>query len=181
MTGSLLRVLLLALLGGSGASYAQNTTTKPSGDAVEQSPKEMLSSAVAGIERMRGQLQQMNAMLEEAEKRQDTDAIKCLRDKLASTRAMFDVSLLARNAMNEALANSSVARASAEYRKIEVAQTKVDQFLAEAMACLGDDPSAANEVVRSSSGDTSTDLRDFANLGDLTDIGVGGVDGTPFE
>ena len=180
MTGSLLRVLLLALLGGSGASYAQNTT-KPAGDAVEQSPKEMLSSAVAGIERMRGQLQQMNEMLTEAEKRQDTDAIKCLRDKLASTRAMFDVSLLARNAMNEALANSSVARASAEYRKIEVAQTKVDQFLAEAMACLGDDPSAANEVVRSSSGDTSSDQRDFANLGDLTDIGVGGVDGTPFE
>lgn len=175
--GSLALLLVLVAWGGGQAS-AQSAPV-----AVETSAlgsKEMLTGTTGAIERMRGMVGQIQDLLRKAEERGDAEGIQCVRDKLSSSRAMVDVSVLARNAMQEALAANQQGKANAEYRKVEVAQNMVDQFLAEAMSCLSDTSESSEEVLRDAVGDGTGD----ASLGDLAsviDIGEEGPQFTPHQ
>lgn len=169
--------LLLTLLLWDGGASAQAPAASP--ETVELAPKEMLAGSSASIDRMRGNLDQMQGLLKKAEERGDADAIQCLRDKLASSRAMVDVSLLTRNLMQEALANNNQARANAEYRKITVAETKVDQFLSEAMACLSDGNQTTDEVQRNTSGELGPE--EGPDVVGVLDVDIDPPDVTPFQ
>jgi hypothetical protein len=67
----------------------------------------------------------------------DEDIIQCVRIKLASIKALTDVSERANNSMTDALADGNDERAEHEFRKIAIALSKVRQFVAEAEACVG--------------------------------------------
>lgn len=157
-----------------GPVAAQQPGAAVSGPSL--SPKELLTASSGSMDRIKANMAQMQELLRKAQERGEADAIQCVRDKLAASRAMQDVASLARNNMQEALASNSQGRADAEYRKITVAETKVDQFLSEALTCLSDQSDSTNEVVRDSTGDTTQD-----NVPPITDLPIDPPDGTIFQ
>ena len=168
--------LLFAAVLASGASGPASAQQPVTAGAPSMAPKEMLAASSLSMDRIKADMVQMNELLRKAQERGEADAIHCVRDKLAAGRAMQDVASLARNNMQEALASNSQGRADAEYRKITVAETKVDQFLSEALTCLSEQSDSTNEVVRDSSGDT-TQTPSF----DPIDIIIDPSDGTIFQ
>lgn len=167
---NLLMVGALSLAVGVSDASAQDLSSLP--DSTTLSSKDMIAVAQSSVDSMRGMLDQMAALQKKAEERGDGEAVDCVRDKLASARTMVDVSVLAQSAMQEALASGSSARAQTEYRKIGVALSKVEQFLNEALACLGEETNTG-EVISSNNGDDGTG-DDLADLGDIFEIDVEG-------
>lgn len=180
MTTFSVRGLASALLFGAvlaGAAPGPATAQQPgSTSGASLSPKEMLAASTLSMDRIKADMVQMTELLRKAQERGEADAIQCVRDKLAAGRAMQDVASLARNNMQEALASNSQGRADAEYRKITVAETKVDQFMSEALTCLSDQTDSTNEVVRDSSGDTTQET-----TFEPPDIPLEPSDGTIFQ
>ncbi len=172
--------LMLVFLGWSGGSAQAQAPTTSVPEAAQKSPKELLAAASASIDKMRGMVNQIQELLKKAEERGEADAIQCVRDKLAASRALVDVSMLSRNAVQEALASNNPQRAAAEYRKITVAAGMVDQFLAEAMGCLSDRSDSTNEVVRDSSDDGTGD-DDLGDLASVLDTGDDPSQVTPYQ
>lgn len=171
-------LVMLFLAWGGDQAFAQSPP--PAAETAQMTPKEMLSAASSGIDRMRGMVGQMQDLLKKAEERGEADGIQCVRDKLSSSRALVDVSLLSRNAVQEALASNNAVRAASEYRKISVSEGMVDQFLVEAMGCLSDRSESTNEVVRDSSGD-GTEEEDLGDLASILDGGDDPSQVTPYQ
>lgn len=175
--GSVALALIFAL---SGSQSAQAQSAPGAAEQGQQmTTKEMLAASNAGIDRMRGMVGQMQDLLKKAEERGEANGIQCVRDKLASSRALVDVSTLSRNAVQEALASNNMARAGSEYRKISVSEGMVDQFLAEAMGCLNDRTDSTNEVVRDSSGEATAD--ELGDLATVIDTGDDPTQVTPYQ
>lgn len=172
--------LLLVLLAWDGGSANAQAPSSASVETAVMTPKQQLEASRVGIERMRGMIGQMQDLLRKAQERGDAEGEKCVRDKLASGRAAVQVSVLARNAMQEALASNNPGRAGSEFRKVEAAGTMVDQFLAEAMACLAGGSDTTSDVLRDSSGDVSAD-NSLGDLGSVIDIGDEGPQFTPHQ
>lgn len=161
-------------------AFAQDSTSAAASTTADASPKEMLKNATAAIEQMRGMVAQMEDLLKRVEERGDADAARCVRDKLAASRAVVDVAVLAQNNMQESLAQTRPALAAAEYRKIQALTGKVAQFLGEAQACAGDGTNPTGDVVREATSDagSSEDLRGLTT--DVDDL-LQSPDKTPFE
>ena len=162
------------MAGGAPASAQPTSGGATSAPAV--APKQMLTDATTSMDHIKANIGQIQDLLRKAQERGEADAIQCVRDKLASSRAMQDVATLARSELQEALASNNQGRADAAYRKITVAETKVDQFLSEALTCLSDQSDSSNEVVRDSSGDTTPDNPTF-----VIDVDVDPPDSTIFQ
>jgi hypothetical protein len=107
--------------------------------AATTSPKQKIDFANAAIQEMAGAQKAVRKMLEQAEKEGESAnaKVQCLNNKLASIRALEEVSNGANGSMQEALGSNNNELADFHFRKIAVSITKVRQFLAEAEACMG--------------------------------------------
>lgn len=166
------------LLFGAAPAVAQDLGGLPESEAM--SSKEKLDITQEALVRMQAMVDQEVVLLRKAEEKGGPEEIQCIKDKLAASRAMLDVSTLARQAMQEALASNSTARADTEYRKISVALSKVEQFLAEALACVGEE-NTLGEVVSSSNGDDESGRDDFKDIATIGDIGDDPPNTTPYQ
>lgn len=171
-------MLSLSMFCSSSAFAADSPAS--SSETAEASPKEMLKSASASIGHMREMVGQMEALLKQVEERGDADAARCVRDKLAASRAVVDVAVLSQNTMQELLAQNKSGLASAEFRKIEALLGKVEQFLAEAQACAGDPTHPVGSVEREATKETGT-KEDLRSLTAAADDNLQPYEGTPFE
>jgi hypothetical protein len=143
-------------------------------------PKEKLDFATAAIQEMAVGEKTVRKLLEQAQKEGDsaTGKIQCLNNKLASIRALQEVSDAANTSMQEKLAQNQNELADFQFRKIAVAITKVRQFVAEAEACMGQTGTTGGTESVDVSGDTLAE-----NIDDYfydVDDDVPAPDVTPF-
>jgi hypothetical protein len=124
----------LALLGFTPTAQAQDDQVEA---ASSTSPKEKLDFAANAIVEMNDGVKTVEKLQEQVTRSGDEELIQCVRIKMASVRALADVSEGANVAMTEALAAGNDERAEFEFRKIAIGLSKVRQFVAEASACVG--------------------------------------------
>jgi hypothetical protein len=177
------KTFLFAVALASGSAYAQDTP-----DAVGQlesaaatTPKEKMDFATSALAEMSASEKTVRKMLEQAQKEGESAAskIQCLNNKLASIRALQEVSDGASRSMQESLAASQNELADFHYRKIAVAITKVRQFVAEAEACMGQNGTTGGTESIDVSGDTlAENIDDY--FYDVEDE-VPAPDATPFQ
>jgi hypothetical protein len=107
--------------------------------AATTSPKEKMEFATGALGEMAAAEKTVRKLLEQAQKEGEsaTAKIQCLNNKLASIRALQEVSDGANGSIQESLAANQNELADFHFRKIAVALTKVRQFVAEAEACMG--------------------------------------------
>lgn len=111
-------------------------------------------------------------MLEQA-KRSGTDAEaakECLQEKLTALRTLQEVTRLAANRMDAALA-SSTGHADTEYRNIVVARDKAREFLGAAETCTAADDSQSGQT-SSSVVAAGSDLVELDDVQEMFDIPV---------
>jgi len=124
----------LALLGFAPSAQAQDDQVEA---ASSTSPKEKLDFAADAIVEMNDGVKTVEKLQEQVTRAGDEELIQCVRIKMASVRALADVSEGANIAMTDALAEGNDERAEFEFRKIAIGLSKVRQFVAEAEACVG--------------------------------------------
>ena len=167
---------------GQGAAHAQDTdATGQLETAAATSPKEKMDFATGAIAEMTASEKNVRKMLEQAQKEGESAAskIQCLNNKLASIRALEEVSEGANTSMQESLAANQQALADFHYRKIAVAITKVRQFVAEAEACMGQNGTTGGTESIDFSGDMLAE-----NIDDYfydVDDEIPAPDATPFQ
>ena len=128
-------IAVLALMPGlMSEAVAQDNTVEA---ANTTSPREKLDFASEAITEMDDAVKQTEKLQEQVTREGDEDIIQCVRIKLASIKALADVSERANDSMTDALADGNDERAEHEFRKIAIALSKVRQFVAEAEACVG--------------------------------------------
>ena len=149
--------------------------------AATTSPKEKLDFANASLQEMASAEKTVRKLLEQAEKEgaSATAKLQCLNNKLASIRALQEVSQGANGSMQEALAANQNELADFHFRKIAVAITKVRQFAAEAEACMGQGGTTGGTESIDITGDTLAENIDdyFYDMDD----DVPAPDVTPFQ
>lgn len=101
------------------------------------SPEEKVRFTRSAIDEMKADVKSVSKLLDGAQKEGDAEAIECVRTKLASIKALLEVTERSDGAMTEALAAKDMARADHEFRKVAVALSKVRQFVAESETCVG--------------------------------------------
>lgn len=173
---TLLLAVTLALAAPAVAQELGETAT-----ATQVSTKDKIQGAKDALTEMVAAEVQVGKDLEAAEKNGDAEAAECIRQRRSKISALVAVSARAQDDMNAALATAQEARADHEFRKIQVALTRVRQFRSEALTCMGEGAVAdgATEVTVESDLD---DRDDTQGLG-ISD-GVVGTDPpgtTPFE
>lgn len=99
-----------------------------------------ISNGVAFIRRLLEQAKSNKASDEEQ---------RCLQLALIPMQALYDIALTSQNNMKTAYASGDGVHADLEYRKILVAQTKTQQFMAKAMLCVGNPPGTTNSITES--------------------------------
>jgi hypothetical protein len=124
----------LALLGFTPNAQAQDDQVEA---ASSTTPKEKLDFAVEAITEMGEGVKTVEKLQEQVTRDGDEELIQCVRIKMASVKALTDVSERANESMTDALAEGNDERAEHEFRKIAIALNKVRQFVAEAEACVG--------------------------------------------
>ena len=177
------RTFLFAVALASGAASAQDTTdaTGQLETAAATTPKEKMDFATGAVAEMTASEKTVRKMLEQAQKEGESAAskVQCLNNKLASIRALQEVSEGANSSMQEALAANQGAMADFQYRKIAVAITKVRQFVAEAEACMGQNGTTGGPESIDVTGDTlAENIDDY--FYDVEDE-IPAPDATPFQ
>ena len=144
--------------------------------------KQKLAFTRDAIQEMEDGVKSVTKLLDAAERDGDVDRIQCVRNKLASVRALLEVSQRAENSMKDALSSSDTQRSEHEFRKVAVAISKVRQFVAEAEACMGDTGAAVGttEIEVTSEGIAKTDDTEPLVDDDLV-VGVDPPATSPFE
>lgn len=177
------RLGLLLFLGlGTTVAVAQDAGTLPSDSSSSYTAKEMLQGASDALAEMGGSLQEVEKLLESAERNGDTEAVDCIVTRLNAIRALEGVSNRASSDLQEALAADQLSRGNHEYRKIEIALNKVRLFTNDAQSCTGDG-SSADGITEVTGGDDASSGEDDTNGLGISD-GVVGTDPpgtTPFE
>jgi len=121
------------------AAHAQGTDASGQLEtAATTSPKEKIDFATGALTEMAAGEKTVRKMLEQAQKEGESadSRVVCLNNKLASIRALQEVSDGANRSMQESMAANQNELADFHFRKIAVALTKVRQFVAEAEACM---------------------------------------------
>jgi len=167
---------------GRGGAHAQGVDASGQLEAAATtSPKEKMDFAASAVAEMASGEKTVRKLLEQAQKEGEsaTSKVQCLNNKLASIRALQEVSNGANSAMQESLAANQNELADFHFRKIAVAVTKVRQFVAEAEACMGQNGTTGGTESVDVSGDTLAENVDdyFYDIGD----DIPAPDATPFQ
>ena len=174
--------MLVPALGGMGVAHAQGTEASGQLEAAATtSPKEKMDFATSALAEMSSGEKTVRKLLESAQKEGDSSAskVQCLNNKLASIRALQEVSAGANTSMQESLAANQNEMADFHFRKIAVAITKVRQFVAEAEACMGQGGTTGGTESVDITGDTlAENIDDY--FYDVEDD-VPAPDATPFQ
>ncbi len=171
------------LFGAIGTAFAQDpsgisselertaTTTPAEKVAYAESSNNEISDAVATI----------TTLLDSAKKDADVEALQCLTSRLASARALQQVSEGAETAMKDAISKGETDRADHEFRKIAVAVSKTRSLLAEAQQCTADQATedGITNVTFFIDEDVELDEENALDIDDI-DIGFDPPDVSPF-
>ena len=128
----LLLLLPIVLVGQAGAQGTGSSLTQTA-----RTSEEKVEFAEAAVSEMRTASKEVARMLEAAEREKDNARIQCLSKKLATIRALVEVSETSASTMKQAFGTGETVVADHEYRKVAIALVKVRQFRAEAEACGG--------------------------------------------
>ncbi len=124
----------LVLLGAAPTARAQDDQVAA---ASTTTPKEKLAFALDAIAEMNDAVRGLEKLQDQVVREGDEELIQCVRMKMASVKALTDVSERANESMTDALAEGNDKLAEHEFRKIAISLSKVRQFVAEAEACVG--------------------------------------------
>ena len=142
---------------GTGTSLTQTART----------PEEKAEFADTAVAEMRTASKEVSRMLEAAEREKDNARIQCLSKKLATIRALVEVSETSVSTMKQAFGSGEIVVADHEYRKVAIALVKVRQFRAEAETCGGTSGQAgATSVSLVDAGVAYTDEEGSVEAGD---------------
>ena len=171
------------LFGAVGPAYAQD----PGGMSSElertatTTPAEKVAYAEAANIEISDAVSTITTLLDNAKKSGDVEALQGLTSRLASGRALQQVSQDAETAMKSAIAKGETERANHEFRKIAVAVSKVRALLAEAQQLTTDQAAADGITNVTFFVEEEVDIGDDdGNDIDDLDIGFDPPDSSPF-
>ncbi len=135
---SMVLAMVAAVALGGHAVAQEGVAGQPMSTATAKQKIEFTNKVIV---EMQDGLKDVERMLDDAHKEGNPDKIRCVEDKLASLRALKEVTVRAQGAMTEALASSDPTgpeRADHELRKVGIAVSKFRQIYSEAAACVGE-------------------------------------------
>ncbi len=130
----LIALAMAVSVGSSSEALAQDSLVADQ----DMTPKQKIEFARSANQQISDALKGTEKTLEAAERSGDPDAIKCVQSKLASIRALDEVSARATGQMNEQLAANNGPRADHFLNQVAVSLSKVRQFSQEASQCVGE-------------------------------------------
>jgi hypothetical protein len=148
--------------------------------AAGASPRQMIDFVEGAIAEMDQAIERVTALLREAEKSGDADAVDCVSAKLRTVKNMRDVSVRVQAAVNNHLAAGVPAKADYEARKIGVAVGMVRRNLTEAEACVGGSSGAEGEDIRDGTSARAGGLDETDAWTFEDDLGVDPPNTSPF-
>lgn len=117
------------------------------------------------VTRMRSQLKDVLAKLEEARSSKDVVKLNCVNEKLTRIKGLLRISEQSDIQLQEAVARKERTTAEHEYTKVLIARTKVDQLRAEAEDCIGQLAFRTDESLS-----VEVEVPDYLPSGDPTEI-----------
>lgn len=129
----------MLVLGGAFA-IAQTPEAPPAAPAADVSKvpdPEKLKSSSDSVAVMRTALKDVLQKLEEARNTKDVVKLTCVNEKLTQIKGLLRISEQSDVALQEAIARRETQTADHEFRKVQIARSKVDQLRAEAEQCMG--------------------------------------------
>lgn len=148
---SLFGVLALGVL---GVAYAQDATPPgPAADSavgmkrdVKLSPEDQLKQADSVLSRMDSAANQVRKQLEQARAQRDVVKTLCLNDKLTQIDVAGRSAKDRRDALRQASSRQDVELANHEYTILMVLKERVEQLVAEANQCIGEEAGFVGET-----------------------------------
>ncbi|MBI3182552.1 MAG: hypothetical protein HYZ28_10475 [Myxococcales bacterium] len=145
------QLLIAAMIAGTamaqtdpaGAGAAPPAEVVPAAGAPAPAPRgevpdpEKIRESADALAKMRQQLKDVLAKLEEARATKDVVKLNCVNEKLTQIKGLLRISEQADVALQEAVAKREGSTAQHEYTKVTIARQKVDQLRAEAEECIG--------------------------------------------
>lgn len=89
------------------------------------------------VTRMRSQLKDVLAKLEEARSSKDVVKLNCVNEKLTNIKGLLRISEQADVSLQESVARREEQAADHEFTKVAIARQKIEQLRAEAEQCVG--------------------------------------------
>lgn len=117
------------------------------------------------VTRMRAQLKDVLAKLEEARNSKDVVKLNCVNEKLTQIKGLLRISEQSDIQLQEAVARKETGTAEHEYMKVSIARTKVDQLRAETEDCIGQLAFRTDENLS-----VEVEVPDYLPSGDPTEI-----------
>ena len=145
----------LLISGGFGVAYAQDLdkTAPPPADGsvgmkrdVKLSPDEQLKAADAVLGRIDNASNTVRKQLEQARAQRDVVKSLCLNDKLTQIDVAARSGKDRREALRQAAARQDSELATHEYTILMVLKDRVDQLIAEANQCIGEEAGFVGET-----------------------------------
>ncbi len=110
-------------------------------------PEEMNHAASGIVTEMQAGVVSVTELLEGAESTEQMAQIRCLSSALTTMRALLAVTQESADGMERYLATGARGLADHEFRKVTIAWGKFQQARAEALACVGKNPSNGDTTV----------------------------------
>ena len=137
---SIRRALVIAGL-FAGLGWAQGPEAPASSLDVSEASRvpdaEKVQRSGEAVTKMRGQLKEVLAKLEEARNSKDVVKLNCVNEKLTQIKGLLRISEQSDIQLQEAVARKETSAAEHEFTKVSIARTKVDQLRVEAEDCIG--------------------------------------------
>lgn len=127
------------LVGAQAWAQGPAASPPPAGDsgASQVSDPEKVRQSGEAVTRMRTQLKDVLAKLEEARNSKDVVKLNCVNEKLTQIKGLLRISEQSDVQLQEAVARKETTTAEHEFTKVSIARGKVDQLRAEAEDCIG--------------------------------------------
>lgn len=146
----LFSVLALGIL---GVAYAQDVPPAPAADTavgmkrdVKLTPEEQLKQADSVLGRMDAAANQVRKQLEQARAQRDVVKTLCLNDKLTQIDVASRSARDRREALKQATSRQDTELANHEYTILMVLKDRVEQLVAEANQCIGEEAGFVGET-----------------------------------
>ena len=163
------QALAISALFVAAEAWAQGPTAPTPGagesDASKVSDPEKVHQSGEAVTRMRTQLKDVLAKLEEARNSKDVVKLNCVNEKLTQIKGLLRISEQSDIQLQEAVARKETGTAEHEFTKVSIARSKVDQLRAEAEDCIGQLAFRTDENLS-----VEVEVPDYLPAGDPTQI-----------
>ncbi len=130
-------IIATSALGQARPAVGAGPAAESVGDPSKVPDPEKVRQSADAVTKMRVQLKDVLAKLEEARNSKDVVKLNCVNEKLTQIKGLLRISEQSDIQLQESVARKETSTAEHEFTKVSIARSKVDQLRAEAEDCIG--------------------------------------------